>query len=209
MSRSADARVRLVAASAALLALGAPGAASAETSNEPRETVAEVKGGEVAEAPIMELSPPVVAIDAPIDDLTFATEDADGSLTNAENDEERVVTLAADVLFEFDRADISDDAGETLREAADILRREADGKTVDIDGYTDAKGDDSHNQALSEDRAKAVEKKLSELIGDDADVTFSVTGHGSADPIAPNEIDGGDNPEGREMNRRVEISFPR
>ncbi|CAM4298422.1 OmpA family protein [Nocardiopsis rhodophaea] len=209
MSRSADARVRLVAVSSALLVLGLPAAARADEPDEPRETVAEVKGGEVAEAPIMELSPPVVAIDAPIDDLTFATEDADGSITNAENDEERVVTLAADVLFEFDRADISDDAGETLREAADILRGEADEKTVDIDGYTDAKGDDSHNQALSEDRAKAVEKKLSELIGDDADVTFSVTGHGSADPVAPNEIDGKDNPEGREMNRRVEISFPR
>lgn len=148
-------------------------------------------------------------IDGPIDGLTFATEGADGSLTDAESDEERVVTLAADVLFEFDRADISDDAGDALREAAEILRSEADGKTVDIDGYTDAKGADSHNKPLSEDRAKAVEKELSGLLGDDVDVTFSVTGHGSADPVAPNEIDGEDNPEGREMNRRVEISFAR
>ncbi|ASU84893.1 OmpA family protein [Nocardiopsis gilva YIM 90087] len=209
MSRSADARVRLVAASSALLVLGVPAAARADAPDEPRETVAEVKGGEVAEAPILELSPPVLDIEGPIDDLTFATEDADGAITDAENDEERVVTLAADVLFEFDQADISDDAEEALQEAADILLRDADGKTVDIDGYTDAKGDDAHNQALSEDRAKAVEKKLSELVGDDADVTFSVSGHGSADPVAPNEIDGKDNPEGRKMNRRVEISFPR
>ncbi|WP_082127017.1 OmpA family protein [Allosalinactinospora lopnorensis] len=77
-----------------------------------------------------------------------------------------------------------------------------------MDGYTDSKGADSHNQPLSEERARAVEEELSGLVGT-ADITFAVEGHGSANPVAPNEIDGEDNPEGREKNRRGEVRFPR
>jgi len=41
-------------------------------------------------------------------------------------------------------------------------------------------------------------------------VGFVTTGHGEADPVAPNvKPDGGDNPQGRAQNRRVEISFVR
>jgi outer membrane protein OmpA-like peptidoglycan-associated protein len=37
-----------------------------------------------------------------------------------------------------------------------------------------------------------------------------VAGHGEADPVARNtNTDGTDNPRGRALNRRVEISFPK
>lgn len=38
---------------------------------------------------------------------------------------------------------------------------------------------------------------------------FEVGGFGSAEPVAPNDNDdGSDNPEGRALNRRVEITYP-
>ncbi|MBB4930239.1 outer membrane protein OmpA-like peptidoglycan-associated protein [Lipingzhangella halophila] len=215
MSSSASSRARLVIPSFTLAVLAVPAAAAADGEGSPNESVAEVEAGDVAEAPIHDLDAPVNGIDAPVqdltarvEDLTVATESEDGSLTDAENDEERTVTLAADVLFEFDEAELTDDASQTLEDAARILEEEADGTTVNIDGYTDAKGADSHNQPLSQDRAEAVERELDELVTG-VDITYEVEGHGSADPVAPNEIDGEDNPEGREKNRRVEIRFPR
>ncbi|WP_017622656.1 OmpA family protein [Nocardiopsis chromatogenes] len=207
MFRSPDRRARLLALPAAFLVLGAPAAAQAGEDG-PEEIVAEVEAGPVADAPIHDLDAPVQDLDAPVHDLTYGTENTDGSLKNEENTEERVVTLSADVLFEFDEAELTSDAREALEEAADILRGEADGKTVDIDGYTDSKGSDERNIPLSEERAEAVEEELSALL-DGVDVTFETNGHGSADPVAPNEIDGEDNPEGREKNRRVEIRYPR
>ncbi|WP_239647337.1 OmpA family protein [Nocardiopsis baichengensis] len=207
MFRSPRPRARLLAVPAALLALGVPTAAQADEDG-PEEIVAEVDAGPPETIPVHDISAPVLDISAPVQELTYGTENADGSLKDEENSEERVVTLAADVLFEFDEAELSGDAQEALEEAADILREEADGKTVDIDGYTDSKGSDSHNVPLSEQRAEAVEKELASLL-DGVDVTFETEGHGSADPVAPNQIDGEDNPEGREKNRRVEIRYPR
>jgi OOP family OmpA-OmpF porin len=37
----------------------------------------------------------------------------------------------------------------------------------------------------------------------------SSRGHGEADPVAPNSVNGEDNPSGRALNRRVTIAFPR
>jgi OOP family OmpA-OmpF porin len=52
-----------------------------------------------------------------------------------------------------------------------------------------------------------VRAQLDELLDDD--FTFEVTGYGETQPVAPNEVGGGaDNPEGRALNRRVEITFP-
>ncbi|OZM80803.1 OmpA family protein [Pseudonocardia sp. MH-G8] len=194
MYRSAD-RARIPAAVGAALAgallLGvAP--AIAQEEQEPRS---------VSEAPVHDLK-------LPIHDLTMSVSSLDGSLTDSENAEERTVTLAADVLFEFDRADLGPQSQPSLDEAAEIVRQAAAGKRVNVDGYTDSKGDDTYNQQLSEARARMVEAALAPLV-QAADVTFVVAGHGEADPAAPNEIDGVDNPDGRAENRRVEIRFAR
>src|SRR5579871_3899049 len=64
------------------------------------------------------------------------------------------VTLPADILFDFDKADLRPSAQGALHEMAQLLRERAHGP-VTIQGYTDALGSDSYNQRLSERRAVA------------------------------------------------------
>jgi outer membrane protein OmpA-like peptidoglycan-associated protein len=114
------------------------------------------------------------------------------------------VTVAADVLFEFDRARVTRQARVTIGRVARRIR--AAGGPVRVDGHTDGIGSSSYNLALSRRRAAAVSEALqSDLPG----VTVSSRGHGEADPVAPNTVDGKDNPSGRALNRRVTIEFPR
>jgi outer membrane protein OmpA-like peptidoglycan-associated protein len=112
------------------------------------------------------------------------------------------VTLPADVLFDFDKADIRPDAQGPLHEVAQLLRDKARGPVM-IQGYTDALGGDAYNQRLSERRAAAVKAWLATREGLAA-IQFAVSGWGSRNPAAPNRNpDGSDNPAGRQMNRRV------
>jgi outer membrane protein OmpA-like peptidoglycan-associated protein len=77
---------------------------------------------------------------------------------------------------------------------------------IEIGGFTDSKGTDEYNVALSKGRANAVVNYLIEKgIPKERMV---VMGHGKANPIAPNvNTDGSDNPEGRQLNRRVELKI--
>ena len=79
--------------------------------------------------------------------------------------------------------------------------------TVRIAGHTDAKGDASYNQKLSERRANAVKDWFVTKEGLQ-NVTFVTEGFGKQQPVAPNtKPDGSDDPEGRQKNRRVEITI--
>ncbi|QVQ53649.1 OmpA family protein [Spiractinospora alimapuensis] len=112
----------------------------------------------------------------------------------------------ADVLFEFDEAQLTPEGEEILRDRAGELEEEGvDGMTINIDGHTDDKGAADYNLTLSEERAAAVETFLAEVLSD-ADVTFESQGHGEEQPVAKNERGGWDNPLGRAKNRRVEIA---
>lgn len=107
--------------------------------------------------------------------------------------------LQEDVLFRTDSAELRPGAIEKLRPLAGYLRAEP-GVRVAIDGYTDSRGTDAHNQALSERRAASVRTAF-----DDLGVTrarFSVVGHGKADPVATNTT-----PAGMRQNRRVEVTL--
>jgi len=73
---------------------------------------------------------------------------------------------------------------------------------MEIRGHTDAKGSDDYNQNLSERRAQAVLAALRER-GSATDA--SAHGYGETQPVAANEVNGKDNPGGRQLNRRVEI----
>jgi outer membrane protein OmpA-like peptidoglycan-associated protein len=112
--------------------------------------------------------------------------------------------LAADVLFDFDKAEILPKAEPALEEAAKLIRERARG-TVRVEGHTDAKGAADYNQALSERRADAVKSWLVEREGVRG-ITFLSRGFGATKPVAPNaKSDGSDDPDGRQKNRRVEI----
>jgi len=56
-----------------------------------------------------------------------------------ETDTEIRIELAADVLFDFDKAEIRPSAQDALGRAASIIR-DRGGRTVRVEGHTDAKG---------------------------------------------------------------------
>lgn len=130
-------------------------------------------------------------------DRLGASERADGT----------VVSLDETVLFDFGLSALRRDADEVLVQVAEVLRFVGRG-TILVVGHTDSVGDADDNQQLSRERADAVVARLVELgVAPDALVA---EGRGESQPIADNvTADGGDNPEGRAMNRRVEVVFSR
>jgi len=109
------------------------------------------------------------------------------------------LTLQEDVLFRTDSAVLRPGAIEKLRPLARYLRGNP-GVRVAIDGFTDSRGSDAHNQDLSERRAASVRQAF-----DDMDVVrarFSVVGHGERQPVATNAT-----AAGMRLNRRVEVTL--
>jgi outer membrane protein OmpA-like peptidoglycan-associated protein len=116
------------------------------------------------------------------------------------------VTVPADVLFDFDKADIRPAAQPALHELAVLLKEHARG-AVTVTGHTDSVGDPTYNQNLSERRAAAVKTWLvgREGLGS---LAMTTSGAGARQPVAPNKRpDGSDDPEGRQLNRRVTVVF--
>jgi outer membrane protein OmpA-like peptidoglycan-associated protein len=140
-------------------------------------------------------------------DLKFIVQDVAGrveSLRLKETDTEIRIEMAADVLFDFDKADVKPTAERVLTQAAAVIRERSTG-TVRIEGHTDAKGTDAYNQRLSERRASAVKGWLVAK-GGLGSAAFATKGFGAKQPVAPNaKSDGSDDPDGRQKNRRVEI----
>jgi outer membrane protein OmpA-like peptidoglycan-associated protein len=128
---------------------------------------------------------------------------ADDLQTEVRSGDEVEVNLNTDVLFEFGSATLSDDAKARLGEIATRLTDDASG-TVTITGHTDNVGDDAGNLALSQQRADAVKNALAQAV---PSLVLEVAAKGEAEPVAPNDIDGRDNPDGRARNRRVTVSY--
>ncbi|HWM91587.1 MAG TPA: OmpA family protein [Thermoanaerobaculia bacterium] len=120
------------------------------------------------------------------------------NLGATETDLEVRVELPADVLFDFDKADIRSDAASALAQLATLIRAYPSGSTT-LEGHTDAKGDDAYNQRLSERRAESVKRWLVEREGIEAG-RLTPRGWGERKPVAGNEDDAG-----RQKNRRVEV----
>jgi outer membrane protein OmpA-like peptidoglycan-associated protein len=116
-----------------------------------------------------------------------------------------VVVNLPDVLFEFNKHQLTSDARAKVRDIAQVL----DGprvqkRQVSIEGHTDSIGSDQYNVRLSQLRADAVSSGL-ESDGVSAS-RLHTRGFGKKYPIAPNKNpDGSDNPAGRAKNRRVEV----
>lgn len=74
-----------------------------------------------------------------------------------------VISLNSDVLFAFDRADLTEKARselhrQVLPRVLEVLN--APGARVELNGYTDGVGDGAYNQRLSQERANAVRSFL-------------------------------------------------
>lgn len=132
--------------------------------------------------------------------------DLDSGTRSVESEEQVELNFEADVFFEFDESDLLDEAIDILDDAADQFA-DAAVDTVTVAGHTDAIGADDYNQTLSEERAAAVADHLDAVTDG---ISYSTEGHGPHEPVAPNETeDGEDYPEGRALNRRVEVTYDR
>ncbi|MFT3877394.1 MAG: OmpA family protein [Propioniciclava sp.] len=112
-----------------------------------------------------------------------------------------VVTVADGVMFDFDDSDIRPDASGVLDDLAAAMKA-INASTADVSGHTDSVGSDSYNLDLSERRAQSV---VTALVQRGVTTAMNPKGYGEARPVAPNELNGKDNPAGRQLNRRVEV----
>ena len=111
------------------------------------------------------------------------------------------VTLASDVTFASDSAELASGAEAQLQTVAGKLGQYPDGGTLTIVGHTDDVQDDAYNQTLSEKRANAVKTRLEQLTKLDKWKT-SVSGKGESQPKIKDTTD-----QARAANRRVEITL--
>ncbi|WP_411960521.1 OmpA family protein [Pseudomonas mandelii] len=115
--------------------------------------------------------------------------------------EPEVITLPSDVLFAFNKSDLSPAAQSQLDSLMSKLQF-ADVVRIKVIGHTDSVGSDEYNQALSERRASSVAAYL--LSQGIAPSKLTSEGKGESQPLADNETD-----EGRAKNRRVELHINR
>lgn len=114
------------------------------------------------------------------------------------------LTLPDSILFDFGSDELRPDALQTLTLIAEVLLYFEDAPVIVV-GHTDSIGSAAANQRLSEQRAQSV---VDALVSDHGIPPGLLTpeGRGASEPIAPNTTeDGEDNPDGRALNRRVEL----
>jgi OmpA-OmpF porin, OOP family len=103
--------------------------------------------------------------------------------------------------FAYKKAILSDSAHDNLDSLAIILKKFPD-MVILIEGYTDGIGGIKYNLGLAERRVNACTRYL--LRKGVSVNQLKGKAMGKCCPIAPETIDGKDNPAGREINRRVE-----
>lgn len=107
------------------------------------------------------------------------------------------LTLKGDVSFAVDSDVVLPGLYTELDRIAQVLIKYPQ-TTIVIEGHTDSTGSDAYNQSLSERRAWSVQRLLVERGVNPSRIT--AIGYGESRPVATNAT-----PEGRQMNRRVEI----
>ena len=135
---------------------------------------------------------------ATIERYTRALDDSTSTHTGSKD---VTVTLASDVTFASDSADLTPAADTQLQTVADQLDQYPDGGTLAIVGHTDDVQDDAYNQTLSDKRANAVKTKLQQLTDLDK-WNPTTTGKGESEPRVKDTTN-----EARAANRRVEITL--
>ena len=156
-------------------------------------TVLELKGQ------VLEIRGIATGLTARVDPVQAALKELGAKVT----EREIKIELAADVLFDFDKADLRPEAGPALAKVAAILGSYPRASAA-IEGHTDGKGADQYNQRLSERRADSVRRWLA---ANGVATQMTSRGLGKTKPVAPNiKSNGSDDPEGRQKNRRVEIT---
>jgi type II secretory pathway predicted ATPase ExeA/outer membrane protein OmpA-like peptidoglycan-associated protein len=116
-------------------------------------------------------------------------------------DESSLINYRPIINFDYRTAEITSEAYEKLDKMAAIAKLTPDHDIV-IRGYTDNVGSYRFNKELSRSRARIVKGYL--VKKGIRPERIETVGMGEADPLAPN-----DTPEGRSINRRVEVELVR
>ncbi len=126
-------------------------------------------------------------------------------IASNDNNEPTKTVQFKPILFDFAKSLVREDA---VRELDSIYKFVSENKDVrlEIYGHTDSKGSEQFNVNLSQKRASATKKHFTDkgILA----TRIKTIGRGESQPIAPNENpDKTDNPEGRQLNRRVEFKI--
>lgn len=114
-----------------------------------------------------------------------------------EEEQEILNTAFSNLGFESGKSVILSSSYESLDELAKLMKKKPEFKLL-IQGHTDNVGREIANMSLSQNRALAVKKYLTDKGIDDDRITAKW--FGETQPIAPNDTE-----EGRAKNRRVEL----
>jgi outer membrane protein OmpA-like peptidoglycan-associated protein len=148
------------------------------------------------------LAPPRI-LDLGSDPLAISrvVEDQDGTERRKDTDTEVTYALQSEVLFTKDSSQLSSSAQSRLAAIAAEIKQQAVTR-VRVFGFTDDLGSSAHGDALSRQRANAVQAVLADTLP--PTIAYETRGFGERQPVASNTTEAG-----RRENRRVEVSFPR
>jgi outer membrane protein OmpA-like peptidoglycan-associated protein len=109
------------------------------------------------------------------------------------------------IYYELNEYTLSASSYPTLDKLAEVLLSHPQ-MEIEISAHTDSTGTAAFNQQLSEKRAmNCVAYLMSKGVPKDH---LQYKGYGASKPVAPNTFpDGTDNPEGRRLNRRIELKI--
>ncbi|TVR76085.1 MAG: OmpA family protein [Saprospirales bacterium] len=109
--------------------------------------------------------------------------------------EGKIVTTG--IRFDVNKSTLRPESFGIINEIVKLMNEKPD-LNFSVEGHTDSDGSESHNQSLSEARAKEVMDELIKMGIPSSRLKF--VGHGQSTPVADN-----DTPEGKAQNRRVEF----
>ncbi len=114
--------------------------------------------------------------------------------------------IIENIEYEFNSAELTPLAKERIDNALLKVLIENPEIKIEIGAHTDNKGTNEYNKTLSQERAESVVKYLTAKNINPKRLVAK--GYGETKPIALNEnLDGSDNPTGRQTNRRTEFTI--
>lgn len=105
-----------------------------------------------------------------------------------------------DIEYDFNKATLRPKAAASLEKLLKLMKNNPSIE-VQILSYTDSKGTAAYNMTLSQERAQSVVEYL--VNNGISRSRLSAKGMGQQNPKAPNTLNGKDNPDGRQENRRT------
>ena len=114
-----------------------------------------------------------------------------------------------DVLFEFDKADLTEAARTKIHAVSEIVVRLAPERTLSVEGHTDAVGTEDYNLDLSLERAQSVQAELGDAAAS-LRTRSAASGTGRTSRwLRTRRPRARTIPQGRAQNRRVEVVIER